>query len=529
MMKNSSQTSRLPLENSRRLDGFNIEKLTQVSVVSRYGQGVGRRAKCPLCNGNHLSVIPDGRFQCFSCYDTKGLYAHFVADGLIRPSYRDDFTSLYSKPFLCISPSPNQRPLACVETRDAVYRALLSLSPLSSRHIRQLERRGFSILSGDFHLGTLHDPRGHGAKHREWLVTKVLEKTGFSSEVVAGVPGFYLDEQGELRLYGNAGMLIPTYNCRRQIIGMQLRLDTVKNNQPRYLWLSSTKMGGASGGAPVGFLEKSTICNVVDIVEGFFKALSLSRQGMESKGFLSMPGVGMLRNLLERLDELEQLGGDAIEKARVWFDADSNTNPNLLRSLKNLIEALTARGIVVEVKGWDPARGKGIDDYLQGGGRLEACPRCGEAREHKNFFIEKAHRFGGNERLVEDQKRKVLIDDTAFGLSCVANKKAKSEKARLVLTIGLLHQSFFGGTPRRMIAGDNAHGFDSSATNRRENHHLQQALTSSGVSITWNDEEFKPNLTTSVRKLPSFGRFQYREADPSQRSISLRSRRRTTR
>jgi hypothetical protein len=293
---------------------------------------------------------------------------------LVTPSYTDDVTYLFSHTFLCPPPSTSQRPLASEETRDAVYRSLLSLSPLSSTHERQLQRRGFSNLSDDVALCTLYDARGNGAEYRQWLVAKVLEKTGFSSEVVAGVPGFYLDEQGEVRLKGSAGMLIPTYNCRRQIIGMQIRRDTVKSDQPRYLWLSSANMGGASGGAPVGFLPKSATCDVVDILEGFFKALSLSQQGIESKGFLYMPGVGMLSGLLRRLDELEQLSG-SIQKARIWFDADSYTNPNVLRSLKNLLEALTARGIVVEVKGWDLARGKGIDDYLQGGGRLEDVQR----------------------------------------------------------------------------------------------------------------------------------------------------------
>ena len=147
---------------------------------------------------------------------------------------------------------------------------------------------------------------------------------------------------------------------------MQVRHDRDVEGFPRYLWLSAASKGGVSGGAPVGFLAGSEDCDTVDITEGMLKSATVREYMPESKGVLCMAGVGMLPQLIERLEELK-----GIKKARVWFDADSLTNANVLRSLARLVRALQGMGLVLEVKGWDIELGKGIDDLLRGGGRLE--------------------------------------------------------------------------------------------------------------------------------------------------------------
>ena len=374
----SSQTSLLPsffqAEEARRFDGMGHTYITQEALVREYGKGRSGRAKCPLCGGLHLSATQDGRFYCFNCGDTKGLYWRFRADGLLAPPHRDNVSYLYSKDYFFSTPSSTKTSLACKTTLDTVYRALLDLCPLTSLHQTHLKERGFSFDSREMMLGSLPDGRGQrGAAKRTSLVMALLEKTGLSRDEIACVSGFYLDKRKKLRLGGTGGLLLPVFDTFGHIVGMQIR-SMGKNAKSRYTWLSSTKEGGVSGGAPTGFLAGSDPrSDQIAITEGFFKSVALQRHLSGIQGILSMAGVGMLPQLLERLDELQ-----GIKRAQLWFDADFMSNPNVLKALAKAIRSLRSHGLEVEVKGWDIAKGKGIDDYLAKGHKIEEvrslCP-----------------------------------------------------------------------------------------------------------------------------------------------------------
>ena len=365
----SSQTSLLPsffqAEEARRFDGIGHIDITQEGLVRAYGKGNYGRAKCPLCGGNHLSVSKDGRWTCFNCHDNTGLYWRFVQDGLLEGSRRSEVNSLYSKGSSSHLSSCSKASIACKTTIDTVYRALFALCPLTPSHQRYLEERKLSFYIDGLSFGSLPDRRGKGVFQRDALLKALLEKTGLSREEIALVPGFYLDKQKKLKMGGTGGLMLSVSDGFGRIVGIQLR-STVKNAKFRYIWLSSAKQGGVLGGAPTGFLAGDDLrSDQIAITEGALKGVVLRQHLNGIKGILHMAGVGMLSQLLERLEELQ-----GVKKALVCFDADWQEKPEVLAALASLIRVLRSHGIAVEIRGWEIAKGKGIDDYLANGHAL---------------------------------------------------------------------------------------------------------------------------------------------------------------
>jgi putative DNA primase/helicase len=78
---------------------------------------------------------------------------------------------------------------------------------------------------------------------------------------------------------------------------------------------------------------------------------------------------GSKQNLVPNLDLIEWKG----RKVIILFDADSQTNDNVKRNIRNLGKELERRGALVYAVGWELSLGKGIDDVLveHGKQRLE--------------------------------------------------------------------------------------------------------------------------------------------------------------
>jgi len=104
--------------------------------------------------------------------------------------------------------------------------------------------------------------------------------------------------------------------------------------------------------------------SIIEITEGFFKGLALWGVLPETRGIFYLPGVWNTGDLVEQITRL------GISKARVWFDADSLEKPDVLAALARLIRVLRSRDLTVEIRGWESAKGKGIDDYLANGHAL---------------------------------------------------------------------------------------------------------------------------------------------------------------
>jgi hypothetical protein len=335
--------------------------VTQETLVTAYGKGRGKRAKCPCCGGNNLSVDRQNRFKCFNGCDGSSLYWAFVADGLLEHPSQQSANTPSIRPSQVHELSTPTRSLASPNVRDRVYRAMLELCPLSEKHKRDLRRRCINGLFETLEMGTLDFRGKRGDRIR--LVLQILEATGLTREELAGVGGFYMDAKGCVHLANMTGLLIPFYDLKHRIVGLQVRAD--KAEKGRYRWFSCGGKG-VSSGAPVGFLEGFTNSKTLDFTEGALKAVGLLSNLSDTRGVVYLAGVGMTSGIADLISEI-----GSVERCRVWFDADSLTKPEVLAALGRLVRLLMGLGLVVEVKGWELDQGKGIDDYLANGYRIE--------------------------------------------------------------------------------------------------------------------------------------------------------------
>lgn len=238
------------------------------------------------------------------------------------------------------------------EYLGAIYRELFKLLSLSAAHKANLLARGLSeegIIRGGY--------RSLPLLERGRVVAELARRYDLD-----GVPGFY-QEEGRWRLAGRPGLMIPVRRSDGLIRAVQIRLDNPLPNGDRYIWLSSSKQGGASSGVPlhVAKPQDGFKGNSLWVTEGPLKAdIAAQYLGVP---VVAVPGVS---NWKEVPALAQELGAVVVVVA---YDADKATKSAVAFHEESLVRALRRAGFIVAVASWDPARGKGLDDLLVGGGR----------------------------------------------------------------------------------------------------------------------------------------------------------------
>ena len=267
---------------------------------------------------------------------------------------------------------------------NRVYRALLDCLSLSPEHQQHL-------ISPMRQL-TLDQIKRHGYKslpsrERSQIAQKLLRE--FDLETLLLVPGFYWSKRGRsngyLTLAGAAGILCPFMDTHGQIQGFQIKdLD-----RSGYTWLSSTKVapdrikGPGPGDLPRYLAHVARPDEVheqrVWITEGPLKADIAA--DLLSAVVIGLPGVSTWE-ACRVVDLLAELEADDVVVA---YDADKRENTQVKSAEKNLVGALLAAGLRVELAQWDLDAGKGIDDLLLNDGTPTLSPWC-EAGETKRLI-----------------------------------------------------------------------------------------------------------------------------------------------
>lgn len=249
-----------------------------------------------------------------------------------------------------------------------VYSDLLGLCPLSSAHRKHLLNEGWSTEEvRQFRAGSWPEAR---QAQREIL----QELWKLHGVLLAQVPGFVV--KGErASLHVPAGLLLPCAGWEGLIHRLRLRPDRVRPLGPKYVWVSSSRYGGPSAGAPPAFYRPfdEVPPRRILITEGEKKAC-LAAQRLSLQGYpviaVSLAGVG---NHKELLPILERHRGE-LDEVVIAFDEDEKeqTRERVDVHRRNLCEALAGMGIPVLVARW---RGlKGLDDLLVAGGRFQLQP-----------------------------------------------------------------------------------------------------------------------------------------------------------
>ncbi len=313
---------------------------------------------CPVCDVDrrtkHLNInLRKDTFRCPRCGDVQGgvldLYALF--EGCSR-------SAAYKAISKGIGISPQQKPyvrhpvvreceLAPVDRRDAVYRALLSLLPLTQDHIQNLRGRGLDdaqITGYGFRSAIPDEMPALGA---------VLTEKGYSLE---GVPGFYMSSETWRFRCDYSGILIPVLDVERRVQGLQLRLDD--KDKRKFRWISSS---GQNQGTPARtyshFIGKPS--EVILITEGPMKGDII--HALSGMSVLAVPGVNCLSLMEPMLRELKSKG---VRRIKTAFDMDFLSNPHVQTGYTQLCELLEKIGFSFKTYTWDPGY-NGLDDYLR--------------------------------------------------------------------------------------------------------------------------------------------------------------------
>lgn len=203
-----------------------------------------------------------------------------------------------------------------------------------------------------------------------------------STDVLGRIPGFYKRvKEDNFTFMRYAGIGIPIFNEKGNIVGIQIRKDT--DDGQRYTWFSSAfaindekkeNEKGTSSGSPVAVIYPNKIkYKTIFITEGFFKAAEIA------KNFncivLSVQGVSTwkpIKAIIDNLFNVISIPNYEIKYVCPAFDADMCRNINVYMQLKKMTDSLKAdRDFIINYICWDMNLGKGIDDMLLDGHKEE--------------------------------------------------------------------------------------------------------------------------------------------------------------
>ena len=241
--------------------------------------------------------------------------------------------------------------VADLDRRHRVYSALLDRLTLSAAHADHLSvARGLSEESITRESFATVPDRAAGDRIAAELARD------FDLE---NVPGFWRRYgQWVMRFAGISGFFIPIRDQVGRIQALQIRRDDAQKG--KYLLFSSSDLpSGANSGAPAHYCNPNRAARGVVITEGALKA-NIVAEHLDAC-VVGLVAVGTFpESIGNRL--ISALG--PIKAATIAYDSDWYRNPVILGQLLRLAHALENSKIAVKVALWDPAEGKGIDDYL---------------------------------------------------------------------------------------------------------------------------------------------------------------------
>ena len=305
---------------------------------------------CPFCGDTKRRLYlysNTEQYHCFHCGahgNAVSLYARRTGLSYANAYHELAADEMLHFPLPAVQ-KPPERESAGIEQRDAVYRALLDLLPLSAKHHQNLSSRGLSdqaIAANGYR--SLQD----GKELRDKIAAQLSSHYDLND-----VPGFYFRD-GAWRLCSYSGLLIPIRNVTGQIQGIQIRRENTE--RMKYVWLSSA--GKPYGTAARSWIHMTGDCtqNTATITEGPLKG-DVASVLSDNALFICIPGVSAIKYLP---DTLKGLHLTSVQEA---FDMDKLRNPQVLAARKRLQQVVADCGLPCKTLIWSENY-NGIDDYL---------------------------------------------------------------------------------------------------------------------------------------------------------------------
>ena len=378
---------------------FNIKDVVELLRLRIRHKGAGSLdVDCPFCGGSGKMNVNTERdiYRCNVCDESGGMLALYaslygisyaeanrqIREALHLGQYREDYQKVKEPEAVQIK---NSR-LAAEDEIDCTYRRMLSMIPLSQKHKENLLERGLTeeqIEEQNYRSVPLFGLKKLAAS---------LQREGCT---VAGVPGFYQDDDGNWTIHftvKNSGILIPIVSMKNRIQGFQIRLDRPTESK-KYIWLSSVNYNlGVSSGSPVHVIG-NLHADTVYLTQGALKG-TISHY-LSGNTFVCVAGVTLYRNLKPVLEKLQKNGAkyiceayDMDKKLKIACDKDykkcgecdfiqkpaicphkKRKRDNIQRGCQRAYEICQELSLPVSRKLWDTdeclewnGRIKGIDD-----------------------------------------------------------------------------------------------------------------------------------------------------------------------
>ena len=264
---------------------------------------------------------------------------------------------------------------ASPEVKDKVYRHMKALCGVSDKDREYLRNvRGLS----DDRIDEDYFTFPSNWKKKAMLISKIMEDTGTTKEELSHVPGFFIDkEYNQISFLSCKGIGILIHNPDGTVPAIQIRKETVKKGEQRYVWFSSMFAandpekfeGGCGTGSPKDVLYPSGAgrkSRCICITEGRFKSEVLAANGNTT---VSVQGVSTWRGCIDTISEIIKRKPGYYTNLFLFFDADLFGNPPLMEQLKIMVGTLEKRFPTMNVvyAAWHKAEGKGIDDCIFAG------------------------------------------------------------------------------------------------------------------------------------------------------------------
>lgn len=383
-----------------------IHSISIATILGRYVNVVkkGRHyyALCPFHGDTKLGslvITPDtGIYKCFTC-GHGGDAIKFVADykncsyldaafdialdmGLItsmeydkysRRKYDEGYVKQLEKKFIDRANKEDAKPeRARKEVIHNVYLSMQKMCPLSEEHMKALkEKRHLS----DERIAKDYFTCPVNWKQIDNIIAAIREKYPMiTDDELKKVPGFFFDtKKNKIRFSGYKGLCLLIRDCDGVIRGVQIRRDTIKEGEQRYVWVSSAFAfykkeegyeGGCGSGSPKDVLYpkvdgmKATLC----LTEGKFKSEILAQSGNTA---ISMQGVSAWKGIIETIGGVLR-HNPAIRGIYIFLDSDILGKHMLFEQSKKMCAAIVEAYPTIPVRYafWRKEEGKGIDDYI---------------------------------------------------------------------------------------------------------------------------------------------------------------------
>ena len=327
---------------------------------------------CPYCDkpggkDRHLNInLKKNVFCCHKCGSFSGgvfdLYSYYegvprdkvykhlktrLEGGDPGKSHKDNCQNQRKR----IAPPPTvpQAPLADINTRDQVYRALLEKLSLAQDHYANLLGRGL-----DDSAITRLQYRTTPAGNLHALTQELIDE----GHQLRGVPGFYRDDNGRwtMALFWR-GIMIPCRDRFGRIQRIHIRLDKKMKKGGKFLPLSSTDMLDGACAENWCYMV-GTNREYILLIEGYMKADIVNH--FTGLTVLAIPGVTSLQHLETTLKELIGLG---LKRVMTCFDMDYLKNWHVEGAYTKLVKLLGGLDITFGTYLWVPDC-NGLDDYI---------------------------------------------------------------------------------------------------------------------------------------------------------------------